>query len=364
MIASVHKIQLKIPPISSKGHSSKVRSSVLSRPLLPEFYVGPENRLVAFVCSSEEPIMNRGNPVLLYGPSGAGKSALAASLAAIEAGFYELPKVIHLPAIDFARRYAEAVDGDDLEHLRTPLNEADVLLIDDVHLIADKVPAQEELAARLSVRFDHGRATILTCRRLPTEIRGFRPILASRMLPGLSVAVALPGEDTRKVLLRVFADQAELELDDELLGLLAAGIPKDAPAPRLAAAITHVQIWCRNTKTPANVQAIQSAIDATGIQHEPSIQQIATAVARRFKLKTSDLKGATRRQQVVRARALAMFLGRKLTDRSLQQIGSFFGGRDHTTVLHACRKTEELLGSSPDLSLAADEVTEALRTSA
>jgi chromosomal replication initiator protein len=110
--------------------------------------------------------------------------------------------------------------------------------------------------------------------------------------------------------------------------------------------------------------SIQGAIDSTGRVQEPSIQEIATAVARRFKLKTADLKGPTRRQQVVRARALAMFLGRKLTDRSLQQIGNFFGGRDHTTVLHACRKTEELMGSNPDLLLAADEVTETLRVSA
>lgn len=371
MIASVQKIPLQTPPISPRG-PAKVRSSPLGssqrhslpKSLLAEFYVGPENRLAAFVCSSQEPIARRGNPVLLYGPSGSGKSALAASLAAIEAQFYESPKVIHIPAIDFARRYAEAVDGDDLDHFRKPFDEADVLLIDDVHLIADKVAAQEELAARLHVRIDQDRGTILTCRRLPTEIRGLRPILASRMLPGLSVAVALPGEETRRALLQVFADRAGLRLEEDLLELLAIGLPKDATAPMLSAAITHMQVWCNDQGVDPNVHAVQAAIDASGSQHEPSMQEIAAAVARRFKLKTADLKGATRRQQVVRARALAMFLGRKLTDSSLQQIGSFFGGRDHTTVLHACRKTEELLGTNPDLSQAADEVTELLRTSA
>ncbi|WP_164102136.1 helix-turn-helix domain-containing protein [Candidatus Laterigemmans baculatus] len=380
MNRSVVRIELKAPATGQRR-----RQPVADRPLLPYFFAGPENRLAAFVCGGRESIVGRGNPLLLIGPSGSGKSALAATLAAAEAEHLSAggeddsagtepsrggsqPKrsgnVLWMPAIDFARRYAEAVDGDDIEHFRQPLRQAEILLLDDVHLIADKGAAQEELASRLAERLDAGRVTILTCRRLPTEIRGFRPLLASRMLPGLAISVALPGAETRPLLLRALADEAGLVLDDALLELLAAGLPAGLSAPRLAASIQHLRLWCRNAEGPLTSEAIQGAIDAAANQNEPTIPAIAGAVARRFKLRTSDLKGPTRRQQVVRARALAMFLGRKLTDRSLQQIGDYFGGRDHTTVLHACRKTESLLGENPELSRAADEVTETLRVSA
>ncbi len=355
---SVHNFALLTPPTSAKS-----RGLAPVRPLLTQFFAGPENRLVDFVCCGEESIAKRGNPLLLVGPSGSGKTALATHLSMKEAAHHERPKVVRLTAIDFARRYAEAVDSDDLEHFRQPLNNADVLLIDDVHLIADKGPAQEELAARLAFRTDQNRVTLLTCRRVPTEIRGFRTILSSRMLPGLMLAVALPGVETRRQILQQLALDAELTLPDDLIDLLAAGLPADIPTPRLAAAITHIRVWSRNAEAAPDVFAIQSALDATVVENEPSISEIAQAVARRFRLKTTDLKGPTRKQQVVRARALAMYLGRKLTERSLQQIGDYFGGRDHTTVLHACRKTESLLVDTPDLARAVDDVTETLRAS-
>ncbi len=348
-------------PLRSPARLSRGRSALPLNPLLPNFLAGPENRLAAFVCGSRESIVDRGNPLLLVGPSGSGKTALALTLAAAEAEHLEQPKILHLPAVDFARRYAEAVDGDDLDHFRKTVDEANLVLIDDVHLITDKLAAQEELANRLAVRTDAGRITLLTCRRLPTEIRGFRPLLSSRMLPGLTITVALPGEETRRRLITALAAQESLELDEELHDLLASGLPKDLPAGRLAAAVTHIRIWCRNEGCQPNLAAMQSAIDATASRDEPSMAMITQSVARRFKLRTADLKGPTRRQQVVRARALAMFLGRKLTSQSLQQIGDYFGGRDHTTVLHACRKTESLLTDNPELSRTADEVTETLQ---
>lgn len=356
MASSVQQFSLLHTPPAGKS-----RSSLQPAPLLTQFFAGPENRLAAFVCTSGESLLDRGNPLLLVGPSGSGKTSLAFHLLAKEASLRTKPRTLSLTAVDFARRYAEAVDRDDMDHFRLPVDECDVLFIDDVHLIADKHPAQVELATRLARREETGRVTILTCRRLPTEIRSFHGSLASRMLPGLTLPLALPGTETRHAVLRQLANDARFDLPDDLRNLLVAGLPADLPVTRLAAALTHVRVWCENAASPANVFAIQLAIDSTAAQHEPPLADIAQAVARRFRLKTSDLKGPTRKQQVVRARALAMYLMRKLTERSLHQIGEFFGGRDHTTVLHACRKTEASLPETPELLRIIDELTESLR---
>ena len=346
--------------LTSRG-SARGSNSTEAVPLIPAFLAGPENRALAFVCQQRPPLSEQDNPLLLIGASGAGKTTLARFIANAQAESLSRPKIVFITAVEFARRYAEAVDGDTLDHFRRPFDTADILVLDDAHFIADKPAAQQELATRLSTRYDASLSTIITSRRSPAEIKGIRPILASRMLPGLLLNVVLPGEETRKALLIELCRQEALEIDNTSIHLLANTLPKSIPATRLAAAVQQLRIHCRKAGKPVDIEAIQHAIDNTPSGPELSINEIASAVAKRFKLKTIDLKGATRRQQVVRARAMAMLLARQLTDLSLQQIGAFFGGRDHTTVLHACRKTEELMSENPDLARTADEVIESLR---
>lgn len=387
--ALVRSIRLRVPRRLSKGRSANAPT-----PLLRDFLAGPENRLLAFVCEDQESLVERGNPLLLVGPSGAGKTALAMTLAGAAAERIAVAadadsdsqgqsesqpaskrrkreeetkstkpagEVLALPAIDFARRYSEAVDGDDVLRFRETIDQADVLLLDDVHLMVEKGAAQEELAHRLTVRTEHGRVTILTCRRAPSEIRGFRPILSSRMLPGLMLSVALPETATRRALLAQLAAERELELDADLLDLLERGLPREIPAAKLQAAMLHVALLAGEHDQPIDTRIIQAGIDAATRSQQPSIAEVTQSIAKRFKLRVADLKGPTRKQQVVRARSLAMFLSRQLTDHSLQKIGDFFGGRDHTTVLHACRKIESQWNETADLSRIAAEVTEALQ---
>lgn len=394
--SSVDTVTLLRPAVPAR----RGRRELDVTPLLQDFFAGPENRFPVFICRQQELIAERGNPLLLIGPSGSGKTVLALTLAAHELnlpraasteaageaaasghstrptrssgepatastnGLENGERVLYFPAVDFARGYAEAVQADDIDHFRQRIMGTDCLLIDDVHTIADKLAAQEELAARIEQRVQEQRATILTCRRLPTELRGIRPFLASRMLPGLTVPIELPGPEARRAIIRRLADNAEFEIADETIDLLCRGLPEEIPARRLNAALNHLRLWKKNGGNPDDPRAVQAAVDAIGATGEPTVAQIAKAVARRFKLKTSDLKSSTRRQQVVRARSLAMFLARQLTDASLQSIGSYFGGRDHTTVMHACRKTEKLLSSNSDLSQTADEVTQQLNKSA
>lgn len=354
------------------------RHATASNPLLPVFFAGEENRFAAFVCGA-----NDGNvddfrdalasmgPTLLVGPSGAGKSTIANHLAAklldhIAANptptqMSKPLALLSMPAIDFARLYARAVDSDDITQFRTDLQTAPVLVIDDVHLMIDKGAAQDELAARLESRSTASLPTILTCRRLPTQVPGLRPLLVSRMLPGLTVPIRLPGPEAIRMIVTALAERRDLLLRQEDIDLLCGGLPTEIPARQVDSMVRHLELWCRMKASRPTMIAIREAIASLVPTTEISTDKVAKVIARRYKLRLSELKSDTRRQEVVRARSLAMFLSRQLTGSSYDKIGKYFGGRDHTTVLHACRKTESLIESDNELRVAANEVADQLQ---
>lgn len=329
--------------------------------LLPEFLAGPENQLIAYVLQHDAPLIERGNPLLLFGSGGSGKSALARLFAQRELQRTERRRLLVEPAAEFARRYAEAIESDDLDHFRSRYRRAEVWVIEDLQGIAAKTAAQDELAHRLDARLAEAGPVIAVSRRLPTEQRNLRPGLASRLLPGLTIPVELPGPETRRALVADLAAQHQLPIAADLVNHLSDALPAALPARRLAGIIQYLVALRDESGGAVDPWLVAQAVEAATVTAEPSIGAIAQAVARRFKLKASDLKSATRRQQVVRARGLAMLLGRRMTDSSLQEIGRYFGGRDHTTVMHACRKTERMLDESHELARAADEVVEQLR---
>ncbi|TWU56892.1 Chromosomal replication initiator protein DnaA [Rubripirellula tenax] len=355
----VNSFPLERPAVRARRRDARITSGSL-----PYFIAGEENRLVAFVSGGEASVFEFGNPILLIGPSGAGKTVIAMHLAARQAIDESVDgkpaQVVHFPAIDFARQYAEAVAADDLPPLRAEINEAPILVIDDLHLIADKPAAQDELAMRIESRTLAGMATILTCRRLPSEIRGLRPLLASRVLPGLTIPISLPTGPSRLQLLRELALHFGLEIESDLLEVLHDGLEDNLPARALEAALKQVSLWCRMHESPPTMEAVQSAINRIGTTEEVSLSSITNSVARYFRMKAADLRSSSRKQNLVRARSLAMLLARQMTGKSMHQIGDHFGGRDHTTVLHAIRKTQSLLENDSDLRRAADEVTEKL----
>lgn len=359
------------------------RDPPVVRPVTPLFYYGNENRLAGYVCDqSVSPLLEIARPLLLVGPSGVGKTALALHLAqriGIDSVWDRLSdidpggggvtsrvlssRVLYQPAIDFAREFASSIDSKDMPRMRSRLDETCVWVIDDLHLIADKSPAQEELAARLEARDAAGRITIVTCRRLPSEIRGLRPPLVSRTLPGLTVELRPPEGDARKAVLRELVLAHLPDTDPDTWALLDGGLQSCLTVRELEAGVKQVAMWCRMNDSPLCAEALQSAAgEVSGTTEAITIKSITAAVARQLGVKSSEMRSGARRQNIVRARSLAMYLARKLTDASLSHIGDAFGGRDHSTVLHAIRKTESAFDQDTGLRRAADQITERLAT--
>ena len=358
VVDSLQTFPLERPLLRSRQRES------INEMLLPYFIAGNENRLVYHVCQSESSIFEMGNPVLLTGNSGAGKTAIALHLAARATALRgvgnDATAVKYLPAIDFARLYASAVNADDITPLRNEIDSVSVLVIDDLHIISDKQAAQDELASRIETRSRKALPTILTCRRLPSEVRGLRPMLVSRSLPGLTVPIEFPHQSTRSLILSELANVHSLVLQEDLLVSLGKALGQNANVRQMNGAIKQIDLWCRMNDVTPCAEAIEAAIKVVQPEDTITIASIAQAIARAMGLKINDLRSSSRKQSVVRARSLAMLMARRITGKSLNQIGEYFGGRDHSTVLHAIRKTETSLNDDSELAQLMRDVTEKL----
>ena len=351
-------------PLERPVLRARWRDSIAAN-LLPYFIAGPENRLTRFLSETPTDQFELGNPILLLGPSGCGKTSIALHLAArqlAELDFGGKPEALaYLPAVDFARAYADAVHSNDMPPFRHQIENVPVLVIDDLQSIANKAPAQDELATRIEARNLADKPTIITCRRLPSQVRLLRPMLVSRVLHGLTVTMSLPKDDSRRQILSELAAVHDLEFDHPLMDELDKRLGPDLSVRELDGCMRRISLWCRMNDSAVALEAITSSIEASFAQNQIELPLITNAVSRRMGLKVADLRSSSRKQMVVRARALAMFMARQLTEMSLDQIGKYFGGRDHSTVLHSIRKIDKQLAEDADLARVMADVREKLQ---
>ena len=322
---------------SSDGHR---------RPTTLEFFAGPENRLVEPAVTG---VLGRQptpyNPLVLYGPSGIGKSHLARGLASTWKANFPQSRVAYATAVDFAREMADAFETQAVEDFRSGYRGVNLAVFENLGELAAKPAAQEELIRTLDAVIQRGGQVVATASSAPQEIAGFSPGLQSRLSAGLCLPLALPGPDTRLAILKRWSDLREVEIAGPILKLLAEGLV--GTVPELLGATLQLEIPAREAGRPINAHQIRDYLSERDSTLRPKFRDIATLTARHFSLRLGDLRGTSRRRPVVAARDVAIYLCRQLTRESLGRIGEYFGGRDHTTVLHACRKTEELLQSRP-----------------
>jgi chromosomal replication initiator protein len=317
------------------------------------FIAGPENRLLAeAVRSLLEEEFSPYNPLLLCGPPGTGKSHIARGL---ERSWRQRDRdAILTNGADFARDLAAAIENETIVGWRARQRDTSLFILEEVNQSAGKRAAVHELVHIIDTVQARQGQIVLTSRLPPERMSGLPPLLAGRLVGGLVVHLALPGPAARLALIERFAALRRVALPKASATHLAESL--QVTPPELFGAVTELAVEAAADGEPIRPERVRAFLAARRGIVRPTLRSITALAAKYFGLKVVDLTSPTRRRAVVRARNTAVYLARQLTDKSLEEIGRHFGGRDHTTVLHGFRMIEKQTSSDPDTRQAVAEL--------
>lgn len=289
------------------------------------------------------------NPLFLYGGVGLGKTHLMHAVGNFMVAQNPNAKVVYLHSERFVADMVKALQINAINEFKRFYRSVDALLIDDIQFFAGKERSQEEFFHTFNALLEGGQQMILTCDRYPKEIIGVEERLKSRFGWGLTVAVEPPELETRVAILMKKAEEAKIDLPDEAAFFVAQRIRSNVR--ELEGALKRIIANAHFTGKAISLDFVKESLkDLLALQDKQvSIDNIQKIVAEYFKIKMSDLNSKRRSRSVARPRQIAMALAKELTQHSLPEIGEAFGGRDHTTVLHACRKVKELAETTADV---------------
>ncbi|WP_416138650.1 chromosomal replication initiator protein DnaA [Halomonas sp. HK25] len=289
------------------------------------------------------------NPLFLYGGVGLGKTHLMHAVGNALAGRRENARVVYLHSERFVADMVKALQLNAINDFKRFYRSVDALLIDDIQFFAGKERSQEEFFHTFNALLEGGQQMILTSDRYPKEISGVEERLKSRFGWGLTVAIEPPELETRVAILMKKADQAKVELPHDAAFFIAQKIRSNVR--ELEGALKKVIADSHFMGKPITQDFIRESLkDLLALQDKQvGVDNIQRTVAEYYKIKLADLLSKRRSRSVARPRQVAMALAKELTNHSLPEIGDAFGGRDHTTVLHACRKVKSLQEESADI---------------
>lgn len=310
--------------------------------LFSNFVEGKSNQL-AFAAARQVAENPGGsyNPLLIYGGVGLGKTHLVHAVGNVIGERLDA-RVTYLPAMDFVRNMVSAIRHNRMEEFNQHYRSFDALLVDDIQFFAGKSKSQEEFFHAFDALLQGGHQIILTCDRYPREVDGLPERLTSRFESGISYAIEPPDLETRAAILTFKATTAGVTLPEEVALFLAERLKSNVR--ELEGALRRVLMGSSFHRQPITIEYCRVALqDIFSIQDRlVTVGSIQKAVSDYFGLRVSELTSKRRSRSIARPRQIAMALARELTNLSFPEIGAAFGDRDHTTVLYACRRVEEL----------------------
>lgn len=301
------------------------------------------------------------NPLFIFGGVGLGKTHLMQAIGHQMLAERPDANVVYIQSETFVNDFINSIKNKTQDKFREKYRTADLLLVDDIQFFAKKEGIQEEFFHTFETLYNDQKQIVMTSDRLPTEIPDLSERLVSRFAWGLQVEITPPDLETRIAILRKKAESEGLEIDESTLDYVASQV--DTNIRELEGALVKVQAQATIQKQDINIGLARSALaDLKLVQKSRGLQisKIQEVVANYFQTSVPDLKGKKRVRQIVIPRQIAMYLSRELTDASLPKIGQEFGGKDHTTVMHACDKIARQIKTDTEIKSAVSDLRQML----
>ncbi len=342
----------------------KVREKSNLNPLFSfdTFVTGKANQLArAAALQVTEHLGTAYNPLFIYGGVGLGKTHLIQAIGNAVQSRRSDARIRYTHAEQYVSDVVRAYQHKAFDGFKKYYHSLDLLLIDDIQFISRKNRTQEEFFYAFNALTEAHRQVIITCDTYPKEISGMEDRLVSRFAWGLTVAIEPPELEMRVAILLKKGEQERMKLPQDVAFFIANHIQSNVR--ELEGALKRVLAYSRFSNAPITIDLAREALKDLLAVHtrQISVENIQKLVADYYKLKVSEMYSKKRSRVVARPRQIAMALAKEVTSMSLPDIGDAFGGRDHTTVLHACRKVAELRASNADISRDFDSLLQALR---
>jgi len=346
------KPKAKVKVKAAKTPKKKVKpANCLSRHTFDNFVVGEENRYAYAATHTAAESSGLYNPLYIYGGTGTGKTHLLQSVAHHAVESNPGTRVRYITCEEFLNNYVDSLRNKKHSEFRSFIRNIDILLVDDVHMLANKTQLQEEFFNTFNSLYNQNKQIILTSDKQPSEIKGLESRLVSRFESGVTTEISIPGFETRLAILRMMQEEHLVKLNDEVLQFIAKNI--HSSVRRLQGALFRLVAYASAMSvTDIGVEQAENLLrrlleEETAAQLV-SIDSIQRVVAEYFEIHVSDLLSIKRPRNIAQPRMVAMYLCRKLTDFSFPEIGSAFG-RNHATIMNACKQIPNLCSKDENM---------------
>jgi chromosomal replication initiator protein len=360
-----------LPPMGSRGPAPAPRTAEEGSRLNPKytfetFVPGSSNRFAhaAARAVAEQPAKAY-NPLFVYGESGLGKTHLLHAIGHYTRTLYAGTKVRYVSSEEFTNEFINSIRDDKAKEFQRRYRDIDVLLVDDIQFLSGKVQTQEEFFHTFNTLHNANKQIVVTSDLPPKQLPEFEDRMRSRFEWGLITDVTPPDLETRIAILRKKSAQDKLSAPSEVLEFIATKMSTNIR--ELEGALIRVTAFASLNRAPVDLglaEVVLKDLVSDSAGPEISAGQIMAATANYFGVSLDDLMGASRSRVLVNARQIAMYLCRELTDLSLPKIGQQFGGRDHTTVMHAERKVRDLIAERRSLYNQVADLTSRIKAQA